>query len=325
MLVKTLLTFATTACLAMVPMAGKAASTDDYPSKPIKFVVPFNPGSGTDTSARYYAQKVSEIAGVPVIVENRPGGNGFIAVRTVLDAPADGYTILIGSNSTLATNSALFKSLPYDSTTDFKPIGFIFKTPGVLAVPQDSPFKNLEDLVDHAKKHPEELSFGTGSAGYQLIGEYFNQIKGIKAVNIPFKGAGETVTAIASKTVDYGFADITAAQALAQSERIRLLVIADGQQYPSVPNAPTADEAGIPNFKIFLWVAAVAPAGTPDGIMEKLEGYFQQASRLPETEKFFATFDLKPEFTGSKELQQFIKNEIALWNKVAKDANIEKQ
>jgi len=325
MISKSVLTIIAASCLAMLPVAGKAASAADFPSKPIKFVVPFNPGSGTDTSARYYAQKVSDIAGVPVIVENKPGGNGFIAVRTVLDAPADGYTILVGSNSILASNTALFKSLPYDPVKDFTPIGFIFKTPGVLAVPRDSQFKTLAELVEHARNKPGTLNFGTGSAGYHLIGEYFNQLNGIKATNIPFKGAGETVTAVASSTVDYGFADITAAQALAQSERIRLLVIADGQQFPSLPNVPNADEAGIPDFKIHLWVAAVARTGTPGPVMEKIEGYFQEASRLPETEKFFATFDLKPEFGGGKELQEFIKNEIDLWNRVAGAANIEKQ
>ncbi|MFT0849203.1 tripartite tricarboxylate transporter substrate binding protein [Achromobacter sp. F4_2707] len=324
MIRKTLLTLVAASFLVGMSLTGKAAASD-YPSKPIRFIVPFNPGSGTDTSARFYAQKVSELAGVPVIVENRPGGNGFIAVRAVLDAPADGYTILVGSNSILATNTALFKELPYDPIKDFKPIAFIFKTPAVLAVPDESPFLTLDDLLAYAQANPGKLNYGTGSAGYQLVGEHFSQLTGTKAVNIPFKGAGETVTAVASKTVDYGFADITAAQALAQADRIRLLVIADDQPYPSVPNAVLAKDAGVPDFKIFLWVAVAASSQTPDDIMQKIEGYFDQVSRLPETGEFFAGFDLKPQFGGSEELQAFIKNEISLWNSVAQTADIEKQ
>ncbi|NYT25456.1 tripartite tricarboxylate transporter substrate binding protein [Alcaligenaceae bacterium] len=325
MKLKSVLTLIAASCLAVLPVAGKAATAGDFPSKPIRFVLPFGPGSGTDTSARYYAQKISELAGVPVVVENRPGGNGFIAVKSVLDAPADGYTVFIGSNSTLATNSAVFKDMPYDPAKDFEPITLMLKTPGVLSVPEDSEFKTVRDLVDHAKKNPGILNFGSGSAGYQLMGEFFNQINGIDAANIPFKGAGETITAVASKTVDYGFAEVTSTQTLAQSGRVRALVIADEHRAPPLPDAPTSAEAGIPEFRIYVWTAAVARADTPADIMEKLEGYFHDVSLLPETEEFFAKFGQKPQLGGSKELREFNREDIDLWERIARNANIEKQ
>jgi len=325
MKLKPILTIIAIACLAVITATSKATPTNGFPSKPIRFVLPFGPGSGTDTSARYYAQKISELAGVPVIVENRPGGNGFIAVKSVLDAPADGYTVFIGSNSTLATNMAVFKDMPYDPARDFEPITLMLKTPGVLSVPEASKFKTVHDLVDHARKHPDILNFGSGSAGYQLMGEFFNQINGIKATNIPFKGAGETVAAVASETVDYGFAEVTSTQALAQSGRVRALVVADDHRAPSLPDAPTSAEAGMPEFRIYVWTAAVARAGTPSDIMEKLEGYFHKVSLMPETEEFFLKFGQTPQLGGSKELREFNQKDIDLWERIARNANIEKQ
>ncbi|GAA5233568.1 tripartite tricarboxylate transporter substrate binding protein [Verticiella sediminum] len=315
----------TAALATTLTLAAGGALADDYPSKPIRFVIPFGPGSGTDTSARYYAQKVSELAGVPVVVDNRPGGNGFIAVRAVLDAPADGYTLFIGSNSTLATNTALFRQLPYDPIKDFKPIALLLKTPGVLSVPADSGFKTVQDLVEHAKRNPGKLNFAAGSAGYQLMGEYFSQINGIQASHIPFKGAGEAVTAVASGTVDYAFAEVTSSQALVQSGKIRALVVADEGRAASLPDVPSADEAGMPDFKVYTWAAAMVNANTPEDVVRTIEGYFHDVARLPETEVFFEQFGQKPQLGSARDLGDFNVQEIELWNRIVNLANIEKQ
>ena len=151
--------------LALLP-AGAALAQDAFPSKPIKFVVPFPPGSGTDTSARYFGKKLSELTGQPVVVENKAGGNGFIAVNALLAAPADGYTVFIGSNSTLAVNAALFKSLPYDPVADLTPLTMMMRSPALLVVPGSSPHKALSELVGAAKAQPDKLNYGAGSAGY---------------------------------------------------------------------------------------------------------------------------------------------------------------
>ena len=153
------------AAAALIPAAPALAQAQDFPNRPIKFVVPFPPGSGTDTSARYFGKKLSEMTGQPVIVENKPGANGFIAVKQVLAAPADGYTVFVGSNSTLAVNVALFRSLPYNPQTDFAPLSMMMRAPAVLAVPPQSRFKTLGDLVAAAKAAPGKLNHAAGSAG----------------------------------------------------------------------------------------------------------------------------------------------------------------
>ena len=176
--------------LAATALTASASSfsqtTANFPSKPIKFIVPFGPGSGTDTSARYYAKKLQEVTGQPVVVENRPGGNGFIAVKQALGAPADGYTVFIGSNSTLAVNAALFKALPYDPQKDFAPLTMLMRAPAVLVAPGDSDVKTLKDLVAKAQANPGKVNFGAGSAGYQLMGELLNDVAKVHTVHVPF-------------------------------------------------------------------------------------------------------------------------------------------
>ena len=158
------------ACVSVVgalSATSALAQASDFPSKPVKFVVPFPPGSGTDTSARYFAKKFTELTGQTVVVDNKPGANGFIAVRNVLGAPADGYTVFVGSNSTLAVNVALFKSLPYDPVTDFAPLSMMMRAPALLVVPSQSSYQTVSDVVTAAKAQPGKLDYGSGSAGYQ--------------------------------------------------------------------------------------------------------------------------------------------------------------
>ena len=194
-----LLAAAALAVGAIAPTA--SALAQEFPNRPIKFIVPFPPGSGTDTSARYFGRKLTELTGQPVVVENKPGANGFIAVQAVLSAPADGYTVFVGSNSTLAVNVALFRKLPYNPQTDFAPLSMMMRAPTVVVVPPQSPYKSLAELVAAAKAQPGKLNHGGGSAGYQLMNEALNDRAGIDIRNIPFKGASEALTAVAAGTV----------------------------------------------------------------------------------------------------------------------------
>src|SRR3989454_9009816 len=171
-IIKTLLT----TTIAIASLGGAAlmlpasqARAQDSPNKPIKFIVPFPPGSGTDTSARYFGKKLTDLTGQPVVVENRPGANGFIAVRAVLAAPADGYTVFVGSNSTLAVNVALFKKLPYDPQTDLAPLTIMMRAPTLVVVPSNSPYKTLGEMISTARAQPGKLIYAACSAGYQLM------------------------------------------------------------------------------------------------------------------------------------------------------------
>lgn len=310
-------------CVLMA-MAGQALA-QEFPSRTIKFVVPFPPGSGTDTSARYYGKKLSELVGQPVIVENRPGGNGFIAVQNVLAAPADGYTVFVGSNSTLAVNVALFKKLPYDPQTDFAPLLMMMRSPALLAVPPTSPYKTVTELVNAAKSSPGKLNYAAGSAGYQLMAELFNEMAGVKTVHVPYKGASDALTGVAGGTVDLTFADFTAAQGLVKGGRVRALAVASERRVPALPDVPTAAEAGLRGFNAYVWVGAMVHAKTPKAEVEKLAGLFTKIARMPETREFYEKQGAEAMSGGPEEMRQFQATEINMWKGIATKAKVEQQ
>lgn len=313
-------------CTALLACAASPAlQAQDFPSKPLKFIVPFGPGSGTDTSARYYAKKLQMLIGQPVVVENRPGGNGFIAVKQALAAPADGYTVFIGSNSTLAVNTALFKELPYDPQKDFAPLTMMMRAPAVVVAPGDSDTKQLKDLVAKAQASPGKINFGAGSAGYQLMGELFNDVAKVQTVHVPFKGAGEVATAVAGHTVDYAFAEATSVQELIKAGRLTGLAVASDSRVASLPNVPTAREAGLPGIEAYTWVGAMVSSKTPADTSAKLAGWFTQIAALPETQQFYANLGATAMSGGPAQMRQFQADEIALWKRIATQAKIELQ
>jgi tripartite-type tricarboxylate transporter receptor subunit TctC len=313
-------------CAALLAgAASPALQAQDFPSKPIKFIVPFGPGSGTDTSARYYAKKLQQLSGQPVVVENRPGGNGFIAVKQALSAPADGYTVFIGSNSTLAVNTALFKALPYDPQKDFAPLTMMMRAPAIVVAPGDADTKQLKDLVAKAQSNPGKINFGAGSAGYQLMGELFNDVAKVQTVHVPFKGAGEVATAVAGHTVDYAFAEATSVQELIKAGRLTGLAAASDSRVAALPNVPTAREAGLPGIEAYTWVGAMVSSKTPADTSAKLAAWFMQIAAEPETQQFYANLGATAMSGGPAQMRQFQADEIALWKRIATQAKIELQ
>ena len=298
------------------------AMAQSFPSKLIKFVVPFGPGSGTDTSARYFAKQLQEATGQSVVVENKPGANGFIAVKQVLAAPADGYTVFIGSNSTLAVNAALFKELPYDPVKDFAPLTMMMRAPAMLTVGPNAPYSDLKGLIQFAKANPSKVNFGAGSAGYQLMGELLNDAAQIQTVHVPFKGAGETMTAVAGGTVDYAFAEVTAVQELAKAGRVKALAVASDQRVATAPDVPTAAEAGLPGFEAYTWVGAMVSAKTPATETAKLAELFTAISKADETRAFYERIGATPMTGGPAQMHEFQKNEIALWKRIVQKAKV---
>ncbi len=311
--------------LACIALAAPLVMAQDFPSRLIKFVVPFPPGSGTDTSARHFARKLTELTGQPVIVDNKPGANGFIAVKAVLAAPADGYTVFVGSNSTLAVNVALFKKLPYDPQVDFAPLTMMMRAPAILGVPPDSPSKTLAELIARAKAQPGKLNYGSGSAGYQLMAELFKEQAQLDIVNVPFKGASDALTAVASSTVDMTFADITASTELIKGGRIKALAVASDKRSSVLPNVPTAAEAGLPGFTAYVWVGAMVAAKTPKAETDKLAALLAQIERLPETREFYDKQGAETMQGGADEMRRFQAAEIALWKRIAVKAKVELQ
>ncbi len=310
------------ALLALGAAFAPAAQAQGFPSKTIKFVVPFGPGSGTDTSARYFARKLQDLTGQAVVVENKPGANGFIAVKQVISAPADGYTVFIGSNSTLAVNAALFKELPYDPVNDFSPLTMMMRSPAMIAASPTAAYSDLKGLIAQAKASPGKMNFGAGSAGYQLMGELLNDTAQIHTVHVPFKGAGETMTAVASGTVDYTFAEVTAVQELAKGGRVKVLAVAADKRVASSPDVPTASEAGLPGFEAYTWVGAMVSAKTPAAETAKLAEMFTAISKMDETRAFYERLGATPMTGGPAQMHTFQKNEIALWKRIVIQAKV---
>jgi len=301
------------------------ARAQEFPSRPIRFVVPFPPGSGTDTSARYFARKLTEMVGQPVVVDNKPGANGFIAVRAVQSAPADGYTVFIGSNSTLAVNVALFKSLPYDPVADLAPLTMLMRSPALLIVPGSAGPRTLSDLVADARAKPGQLNFGAGSAGYQLMAEAFNDAARVQTMHVPFKGASEAVTAVSAGTVHFAFAEMTSAQELVKSGKLRALAVASERRVPSLSSVPTATEAGLPGFTAYTWVAAMVPVKTPKAETDKLASLMTAIERMPETREFYERIGAEVMNGGPEEMRAFQNSEIQLWKRIAAKAKVEQQ
>ena len=301
------------------------AFAQDFPNKPIKFIVPFPPGSGTDTSARYFGKKLGDLTGQPVVVENRPGANGFIAVRALLAAPADGYTVFVGSNSTLAVNVALFKKLLYDPQVDMSPLSMMMRAPTMVVVPVNSPYKTMLELVTAARAQPGKLNYASGSAGYQLMAESLNDNAKIETHNVPFKGASEALIAVVSGTVDMAFSDITAAYELVKGGKLRALAVASDRRAPALPLVPSMAEAGVPGFTAYVWVGAMVSAKTPKAETEKLAALLAQIERLPETKEFYERLGAETMTGGADEMRKFQTSEIALWKRIAIKAKVEQE
>ena len=310
------------ACCAL-SLGSLSAHASDWPTaKPITWVVPFAAGGSTDVVARAVGQELSQALKQSVVVDNRPGAGGVIGVQAVARAPADGYTLIGGTISTHAINAGLYKKLPYDPVKDFAPLTMMLRSPAMLATAPQAPFADLKGLVSYAKAHPGKVNFGAGSAGYQLMGELLNDSAGVQTVHVPFKGAGETMTALAAGTVDYAFAEVTAVQELAKGGRVKVLAVAADKRVATSPDVPTASEAGLPGFEAYTWVGAMVSSKTPPAETAKLAELFTTISKMDETRAFYERLGATPMTGGPAQMHEFQKNEIALWKRIVTQAKV---
>ncbi len=305
--------------------AREAAAQEKYPSRTVRFMVPFPPGSGTDTMARLFAKALAEMTGQPFIVENRAGGNGFLGVQAALGAEPDGYTVFVGANSTLSVNAVQFKKLPYDPLADFAPISVVFKNPCLVVVPANSPHRTLADLIADAKKRPGALNYGSGSATYQLYSEWLNELARIKTTHIPFKGAGEAVTATVGGQVDFAVVDATSANELVKGGSLRGLIFCNDTRSSVVPDVPTAAEAGLPEFLASVWVAIAISAKVPKNIVDQLEALVQRAGATDEVKNYMTRIGAISPMLKPAEMREFQRAEIARFKRIAAAAGIEPQ
>ena len=295
----------------------------DYPSGPIRIVIGFSPGGGSDIAGRTVADKLSARWGKPVVVENRTGAQGNLAMAYVAKAPPDGHTLVVAPVGNAAVNPSLFKELPYDMK-ELAPISMIAEVENILVVNAKSPARTLQELIALGKAKDARFTYSSPGAGSQahLAGELLARASGVALAHIPYRGLGPALNDVLSGEITFTFAQLSNARQLIESKQLRALGIASAKRSPAVPDIPTIGEAGLPDFVAVSWYALMAPARTPKPVIDKLAGEVTRIVRLPDVAETFATLGALPVGGTPEELQQTIAADTARWAKVIREAGI---
>ncbi len=304
--------------------AWQPAHAQSYPTKPIRMIIPYPPGGGSDTILRPFVQHLAERLGQPVVVDNRGGGGGSMGMEVTARATPDGYTIVAALTAQLAVNPALFKNLPYDPVKDFAPITLFADGPYVLVVHPSLPVKSVKELVELARKRPNQITYassGNGSGGH-LAAELLANMTGIKMLHVPYKGGGPALTGLLSGEVQVLFSTIAAGRGHIKDGRIRALGVTTARRPKAAPDIPTIAEAGVPGYDSGVWYALLAPAGTPRAIIDRLNRETITVLKNPEFGKLLMGQAIDPIGSTPEELAQYIKSEIDKWAKVVKEAGL---
>lgn len=318
---QTLFGLALALALALVLVGPSNAQT--YPSRPIRFIVPFAAGGGADMTARTLAQRLTEALGESVIVDNRPGASAIIGTEIAARSPHDGYTILLAS-SILTVNPGMGRKLPYDAMRDFSPVSLVTNSPHLLAVHPSLPARSVKELVALAKARPGQLTFASGSNGgvSHLSGEMFSSIARIKIINVPYRGSGQAVLAIVTGEVSLGFNDVMTNLPPMKAGRLRGLAVTSLKRLSAIPDLPTIVESGYPGFQSGVWFGVLAPARTPHDIIFRLNAELVKITRRPEFLQRLTAEGGEAIGSTPEQFGDYIKLETANWAKIIKEANI---
>jgi tripartite-type tricarboxylate transporter receptor subunit TctC len=313
--------------LLVAAVTGSACATagaQNYPTKPIRFIVGFAPGGATDIIARALAQKLSDVFGQQVVVDNRAGGGGTIAASMTAKAPPDGYTMLMGTISTLATNVSTYKNLPYDPLRDFAPVTLAAATPYLVTVTGNLPAATLKEFIALAKTKPGGLNYGTSGAGggAHLSVELFRSMAGIDLVHIPYKGAALALTEVIAGQIQMSFSQPLIVLPHLKTGRVRALAITSAKRSTALPEFPTIAESGVPGYESSSWQGIVVPTGTPPAIVTRLHAELVKGLRAKDIGERLAAEGTDPVGSSPAEFGVYIQREIAKWAKVVKDAGI---
>jgi tripartite-type tricarboxylate transporter receptor subunit TctC len=313
--------------ILLAGLAALPAAAQDYPAREIRSICNFSAGSGADIVVRFYSDRLSKLAGKPVVVENRPGAQGALASDVVAKSKPDGYTLMITpASSTIATAPYLFKKLPFDPMKDFAPVTTISSLSFVFAVDAAGPIQSIADLIGHLKQNPTHGFYGTGSNSGQVAAELFKEHAGLRTTYVPYKVTTDALTGLLLGQVAFISYDATWAVTQAgPGGKLRVLAVTSAKRSASLPSVPTLAELGYKDFDITPWWGVVVPAGTPRPIIEKLAGWFNQITNAEDTKAFLARAALDP-FPGSPEaMAELLKTETERWGRYVKLAKIEPQ
>jgi tripartite-type tricarboxylate transporter receptor subunit TctC len=304
--------------------AASAAIAQNYPTKAIRMMVPFPAGGGSDTMGRIVGSKLAERLGQQIVVENRPGAAGSIGADIAARAPADGYTLLLGSTSELVQYPNVNPKIPYDPVRDFTPITLVGTIPMVLVVHPSLPVKSVKELVALAKTRPGEINFGSAGQGAttHLAVELFTLLTKVKLTHVPYKGSPQAVADLVAGNVQLGIPTMPAALPFIKSGRVKVLAVSTAKRASNLPDVPTLDEAGVKGYEATLWTGVLAPAGTPGQIINRLNAEIAKVLALSDVQETLARQGAEAQGSTPAQFSAFMKTEYAKWAKVVKAGGI---
>ena len=317
-------------CIALIlalttALATSAARADDYPSRPIRLIVPYAAGGGADSVARIVAKRVGETIGQTIVIENRGGAGSIIGTDLVNKSDPDGYTLLLGQSGPISINPAVYKKLPYDPLKDFAPVTMTTAYPYIMVVSPALGVKTLQEFVALAKSRPGELNYGTTGIGAanHLVTELFDSKAGITMTHIPYRGTALAVTDLIAGQVQMVFADPISALQHINAGTLLALAVTSKERSPVAPDVPTISESGYPGFDAIAWHGILAPAHTPPAIVGKLNAEIVAALKDPETRALLEKQAMQTVGSSPEAFAGFIKQDIAVWKEVAEQAKVE--
>ncbi|SSW67073.1 Bug family tripartite tricarboxylate transporter substrate binding protein [Achromobacter agilis] len=312
------------AAVLAVSVTGTSAAQGSYPDRPIRLIVPFPPGGTSDVVGRIFAEALARQIGQAVVVENRGGAGGTVGTRAVASAPADGYTLLLGTSSTNGTNSAVYKSLPYDAVKDFTPVTQIIRVPGVIVVNKNFPAKDYASFVALIKSAPGKYSYassGNGGATHMAM-EYYKSLSGLDMMHVPYRGTGPALNDVIAGQVPILWDTAASSMAHIQSGSLRPIVVAAKTRLAQLPDVPTFAEVGLPDYDAEMWNGLLAPAGLPADVLAKLSDASRKALAAPDVQAKYAGVGAYVVADQPEAFKAMIQADVAKWKKVAEFAHI---
>jgi len=312
------------ACALAALALAAAAHAQVYPAKPLRMIVAYPPGGGTDIVARMLAQKLGESLGQSVVVENRGGASGNIGTELAARAAPDGYTILMGNVAPNAINVSLFKDLPFDPVADFAPVSLVASTPNILVVHPSTPARTVKEVIALAKAKPGTLNFASAGAGSSshLAGELFRILARADIVHVPYRGAGPAMVDVLSGQVQLYFATMPAAMPHVKAGKLAAVAVTSARRSQALPDLPTIAESGVPGYEASTWYGVLAPARTPSAVVARLHGDIVKILADAALHARLADQGFDPVGSSPEEFGAYIKTEILKWGKVIRDAGI---
>ncbi|NDH51422.1 MAG: tripartite tricarboxylate transporter substrate binding protein [Betaproteobacteria bacterium] len=309
------------AAIAIAGATGQA-QVASFPTKALRIVVPTSPGSGSDITARYFGEQLGQLLGQTVVIENKPGANGVIAAMAVKQAPADGYTLFLGTNTHMAVNPSVVKDIPYDGIKDFKPVSGLARGMMIFIAPAGSKIGSVAELVSAAKSSKQRLNVGNYTAGFQLSSEWFASTSATQHVNIMYKGAPEVFTALMGNQLDWAVSDLIAAIPQVKAGKLRAIAVSGDRRHPDSPEIPTVRESGYPDYVNYTWTSLYIRSETPEAVTTRLVDTVQKILATPGAMQFIAKIGSDPMPLAPADMRRFQISETERFRRIAEGAGI---